>query len=113
VFGADYLIVGVAGKETGQYMRVKGMAALVRAETSPDGQATQRQIANRIEQLVADEFVLIAQAARIEDAILMHRDGIIEARAERIAGLAQDLGIADEAKGAGARNILVVTPRRP
>ena len=43
----------------------------------------------------------------------MDRDRIVERRAERVAGLAQNLGVAHEAKGARPRHVRCVLARRP
>src|SRR5690606_14152762 len=113
VFGTDYFIIGLARKETGQNMCIEGVPTLIGAETAPYRQTAQRQVANGVEQLVAHECIIEAQPARIEDPILMHGDGIIEAGAERIARLPQDLGVANKAKGPRPGNILVIAPWRP
>src|SRR3954453_18388373 len=74
VLCANYLIIGFARKETGQHMRVQSVAALIRAETTPDRQPAKRKIANRIEKLVANEFIFVAQPARIENLVLVNGD---------------------------------------
>ena len=89
-------------------MSVERVAALVGAETPPDRQppARGRQC---VEQLVANEFVFVAQTARIEDSVFVYSDRIVEAGAEGITGLAQDLGIASKAESAGAGNVFEIT----
>ena len=59
-----------------QHQRIERVAALVGAEAAVDRQAAQREVADGVEQLVADEFVLVAQAVRVEDLVVL--DTVIE-----------------------------------
>ena len=61
ILRAHYLIVGLAGKQSGQHQRVERVPAPVGAETSIDGQTAERQVANGVERLVAYEFIGEAQ----------------------------------------------------
>ncbi len=65
----------------------------------------QRQVADRIEHLVAHEFVGVTQAVRIEHAVLGHHQRIVERGAERIAGAPQLGDVLHEAEGARTRDL--------
>ena len=67
--------------------------------------APERQIADRVERLVAHELVGVAQTFRIEDGVAIDGDRILERRAEREAGPPQSLHIADEPKSARASDV--------
>ena len=47
----------------------------------------------------------IAQAFRVDDAVVADRDGVVERGAEREAGLPEPLDVAHEAEGAGPRDL--------
>jgi len=67
--------------------------------------AGQRQIADRIEHLVAHELVGKAQALRIEHAVFADHQRVVERGAEREAR-APELGdVLHEAEGARARDV--------
>src|SRR5690606_10654370 len=73
----------------------------------------QRQIADGIEQLVAHEVVLVAQTARIDHAVFIHGNGIVEAGTQGIAGLAQNLGVARKTESTGAGDVFEIAARSP
>src|SRR3546814_1328608 len=68
----------------------------------------QIQIADRIENLVADKLVVVAQAVVVDDAKIVERHHIVEAGAEAEVIRAQHIEFAHEPKGARARNFLDV-----
>src|SRR5262249_25678486 len=69
------------------------------------GSAGERQIADRVEDLVADELVREARALRVEDAGVGDDEGVFERRTERVAPIPQRSDGADEGEGARARNL--------
>src|SRR5262245_47931070 len=58
--------------------------------------ASERQVPDGVEDLVANEFVAEPQAVRIEDAVLAHNEGVLERRPERVAGGPQFGDVAHE-----------------
>src|SRR5579863_7439245 len=60
----------------------------------------QRQIANRVERLVAHEFVTVAQALGVEHAVAVNGDGVFQAGAKREAGRPKFLHVGDETERA-------------
>ncbi len=66
--------------------------------------ADQREIADDIQDLVPDEFVL--EPERIQDAGLAQHDGVFERAAERQSTLAQHLDFLQEAERAGRRDFI-------
>src|SRR3569623_285271 len=117
ILGINDLIIGLAREQPMENQGVERVTALVGPEPAVDRQSAERQIADGIEQLVPDEFVLEAQATGVQDAlsaaVAADRDGVLERGAKGVAGLAQDLGVAFEAEGAGARDVREVLARRP
>ena len=85
------------GEQRLQRGMVQRVTAATRAEGAADRRAGEREIAHRVQHLVADEFVAEAQALGIENAVGRDGDGIFERGAEREARPPQPLDIADEA----------------
>ena len=67
--------------------------------------ADEREVADRVEDLVADELVLEAQRV-VEDAGLAEDDRVVERAAERQAVLPQHLDVLEEREGARRRQLL-------
>ena len=78
--------------------------------------ADERQVADHVEDLVADELVLEAQGV-VEDAGLAEHDRVVERAAEREPALAQHLHFLQEAERPRRRDLLderlVGDPHRP
>src|SRR3546814_14293393 len=55
-----------------------GMARPVALEVADDRRADQVEVADRIEHLVAHEFVAEAQALGVEDLLAVHHDGVVQ-----------------------------------
>ena len=87
------------------------MTRLGGLEPAQDRVAEERQVADRVEDLVAHELVLEAQLV-VEDAGLADHDRVLEAAAERQAALAQELHLAQEAEGARRCDLLGEAARR-
>ena len=81
---------------------VQPMAAATGTEGAEDGRAGKRQVADRVERLVAHELVGIAKAFAVDDAVVADGDGVLERGAERETGSPQPLHVLHEAEGAGA-----------
>ena len=73
--------------QRGNYRMVQLVAAAYRAIGADQRSASKRQIAERIDRLVADELVGETYAIRIEHAIFGDYDRILEGGAERIASI--------------------------
>src|SRR5581483_12300061 len=68
---------GVGVVEQGlEHKRVQAMAAAARVERTEDGGARKREVADRIERLVAHELVVIAQAFPVDDPVVADGDGV-------------------------------------
>ena len=80
------------------------MAGAMRDDVTDDGISDQRQVADDIENLVADEFVFETQ--RIQHAGVADHDGVLERAAERQAVLAQPLHFLEEAEGARRGDVI-------
>ena len=78
------------------------MARTVGSVEADDRRAGEREVADRVESLVADELVRIAQTFGIEDLIAVDRDGIVERGTQRKTRLPQLLDVANESEGARA-----------
>ena len=81
------------------------VAAAVRHEVADHRVSDERQIADHVENLVADELVLEPQCV-VEDAGLAENDGVVERTAERETALAQHLDFLQEAERPRRRDLL-------
>src|SRR6185312_4698599 len=98
VLGRHHLVVGLAGEQPMEDQRVERVTTLVRPEAAVDRQAAEREIADGVKQLVANELVVVPKTAGIENAVLIlgaaaDGDGIVHGRPKRIARLAKNFGI--------------------
>ena len=93
------------GHQRAQHRVVELVAAAHRAVGRQQGPSGERQIADRVEHLVADELVGEAHAFRVEDAVVGDDQRVLERGAERVAGVPQRRHIAHEAEGARARDL--------
>ena len=82
------------------------MAGAMRDEAAAQRRAGQRQVADGVQQLVADEFVGHAQAAGIQHPRLIDHDGIVQAAAPGQPGGPQLLDLLGQGERAGARQFL-------
>ena len=73
--GIDDGVVGAAREQGLENREVHAMAAAIGAVGAEQRQAGEREVADRIEKLVADELVPIAQALGVHDAIVADGDG--------------------------------------
>jgi hypothetical protein len=80
----------------------------VRGEGAEQGAAEQVEIADRVEQLVADELVGKAQALGVQHAVLVEHHRVVEPATERKAAIAQVFDLMHEAERACARDFLEV-----
>ena len=67
--------------------------------------AEQRGVADGVQDLVAHELVREAQAVRVEDAELVHHDGVVQRAAAGEPHLLEHLHVAQEAEGARAGDL--------
>src|SRR5215212_7705623 len=84
---------------------VERVAGAMSDKMADDRVAHEREVADSIEDLVADELVLEAERV-VEDAGLAEDDGVVERAAERQAVLSQHLDILEERKRARRRKFL-------
>ena len=85
--------------------RVQRVPRAVRDQVADDRIADERQVANRIEDLVADELVLEAQRV-VQHARLTQHDRILQRAAQRQAILPQHFYVLEERERAGRGNYL-------
>ena len=88
------------------------MPGLVAAELADEAVPEQVQVADRIEDLVLHELVLVAQAVLVEHAEVIQHDGVVEVAAEGEVARAHRLKVAHEAEGARAADFLEEGGRR-
>src|SRR5690348_10748436 len=85
--------------------RIELVSRAIGPVEADDRSTSERQIADRVERLVAHELVGVAQPFRIEDGVAVDGDRILQRGAEREALLPQRLDVAEEAEGAGAGDL--------
>ena len=83
---------------------MQGVAGAVRHHVAEHRTAEQRQVADRVENLVADAFVFEAQ--RVQHAGVADDDGVLERAAQRQPLLAHPLHFLQEAEGAGRGDVV-------
>src|SRR5205814_10678620 len=86
---------------------VERVAGLHRNEMSDDRHPEKRQIANRVEDFVADEFIRKAQPFGVQDVEIVDDDGVLERPAAGQPGAVQSLDVALEAERARPRDLLL------
>ena len=85
--------------------RVQRVAGPVRGDLADDRTADQGEVADQVEDLVADE--LVAEAERsVHDAAVVEDDAVLDRAAARQAGRAQLLDVVHEAERARRRDLL-------
>jgi hypothetical protein len=72
--------------------------------TPASGWPEQVEVADRIEHLVLDELVAVAQTIGVQHAVLVEHDGVFQPAALRQAVLAQPLHLLHETEGARPRD---------
>src|SRR5690606_31908934 len=95
--------VGQQGLEGGV---VEGVPRLVCNKLANQGVAQLIQVADGVEDLVLDELVLVAQPLFIEDLLLVHHDGDVEAAATSQTDGAQVIDLVHKAEGARPAHLL-------
>src|ERR1700733_3812667 len=85
--------------------RVELVSGAIGSVEANDGRARERQIADRIERLVAHELIDVAEPFGVEEGVAIDGDRILERGAERVAGPPQSLNVADESESSGAGDI--------
>ena len=80
------------------------MAAAMHDQVAQNRMADERQVANHVQNLVADELVL--EPKRVEHAGLAEHDGVLERAAERQAALPQHFDFLQEAERARRRDLV-------
>src|SRR5687768_17970871 len=91
-------------KHRTQQLVVQLVARLVAVERADEAVPEQVQVADRIEDLVLDELVLVAQAVLVEDPIVVEHDRVVHRAAQREVALAQHLDVAHEAERADRKS---------
>jgi len=72
-----------AGNQLAQQQVIERVTRFVPAELTDEGLAQQIQITDRIEDLVLDELILVAETVFVEYAVVADGDGIVHAGTER------------------------------
>src|SRR5438105_15576617 len=86
-------------------LRVEGMAGPMCDEMANHRIADEREVADRVEDLVADELVLEAERV-VEDAGLAQHDRVLERSAERESILAEHLDVFEKRERPCRRDVL-------
>src|SRR6185437_9191094 len=81
------------------------MAGAQAAEMADHRRAGQVEVAERVEQLVADEFVGVAQPPFVEDGVAADDDGVVERAAARQPGRPHLIDLVQEPEGAGTADL--------
>src|SRR5512145_2371596 len=84
------------------------MPGLVRDESTEERCAEHIEVADGVEQLVADELVREAQALAVQHALLVEHDRVVEPAAERESTALQVFHLMHEAERAGACDLLQI-----
>src|SRR5712692_7937396 len=85
-------------------LEVQVVARVTRDDVADDGTAEERQVADEVENLVADELITIAEA--VEDAALAEDHGVLERTAARQPLPPHLAEVLEEAVGARGREVL-------
>src|SRR4029079_310686 len=88
--------------------RVPGLERAIRGEQRMPGE---HEIADRVEDLVLDELVVVAEAVAVENLELVDDDRVVEAAAERETARAHHLDVLGEAERARPRDLVLVLAR--
>ena len=91
--------------------RVELMSGAIGPVEANDGRTRERQIADRVERLVAHEFIGVTESFRVEDGVAIDGDGILERGAQRVPGPPQSLNVANESESSGAGDIAAKSRR--
>src|SRR5579863_4477569 len=91
---------------------VEFVTAANRTVGAKQWRACEREIADGVERLVANEFIGKPQALGVENAVIGHDKRVFECRPKGVAGAPQLGYVAHESKGAGARDLLAEAVRR-
>src|SRR5439155_826924 len=92
----------VRAEDLAHELLVQRVPRLQRCESPEDGHAEQREIPHRVENLVADELVRIAQPFGVEDVEIVDHDGVLQRAAAGEPGGVQPFDVALEPERAGA-----------
>lgn len=110
--GMNSILVAVFGHDTGfpgrffrkdffQKGMMKGMTGFMGNDMPQQGKAQQRKITDTIQKLMTDKFILKTQPARVQHAIFIHDDGIVEGAALGQTKSFQLLDLVKETESAG------------
>jgi hypothetical protein len=95
-------VVRPVGEQGLKNREVEPMAAAIGAVRAEQRQAGERQVAHRIQELVAHELVGEAQAFGVDHTVLADRDGVLQRGAQRETGAPELLDVPHETKGTSA-----------
>src|SRR5262249_17346360 len=105
---ADQLPSWFLGEHSAGQLVVERVSRLVRAKRAYHRMAKQVQIAHRVQHLVLDELVLIAQTIRIQHSELVHHYSIVQTPAQAQPLGSHRLDILHEAEGSSPGDLLDV-----
>src|SRR6267142_3994552 len=103
----DHLARLVLGEELAHQLLVEGVPGLHGGELADDGHPDQGEVAERVEDLVADELVREAEPFGVEDVEVVHHHRVLERAAAGEARLVEALYVALEAKRPGPGDVLL------
>ncbi len=89
---------------------VKGMAGLVGDNMPQNGNSQQSKISDTIQNLVTDELIRIPKAARIQNSLFSHDNGVIQGSAPGQAKTFQILNLLQKTEGSGRGDFLLEYP---
>src|SRR6185295_1812216 len=102
--GGDVVIRGV-GEEGAEQLIVEGVAGAAAFEAGEDGAAGEGQVADGVEDLVADIFVGEAEQTRVHQRVAIDHQRVLKIGAAAVTGGAKLLGFLEEAEGARGRDV--------
>src|SRR5678815_2846636 len=107
------LFPGLAvGEQLAQQFIVQLVPGFVAEERTNQAVTEQIQVADRVEDLVLDELVLVTQAVFVEHAVIVEDDRVVHRTAQREILFAQHFDVAHEAERARAADFLDERGRR-
>ena len=84
---------------------VEGVSGLVDGDLAQDREPAEGEVADEVEELMADAFVLAAEALAVDRAVPVEDDGVVERAALGQAEGAEAVHIFEEAEGAGVGDL--------
>jgi len=100
----DFFPIGIVAQNAGDDSGVHGVSGAVGFDVAEDALAEEGEVADEVEDLVADEFVREAQR-RVVDAVVGEHDAVLTRRAAYESHVEHGALLLEEAEGARGRNL--------